>query len=375
MADFRSFFTDEPETEYVPAPSGPVSSGARQFRNALPNPDLDVPIGKSITHDLVDRTGPATFGGMTRGSERARPDILTPVGYAGSTEPQRRDPAAPRASQIAEAPRQSTAGAKQPTHREAERRSAAELEKFTIANEVNRIEQQTRRFLRHAKIANAASPHVKSAPFGHLAPHIHVPKSIEAMERYLDGTGGVVRYDPAWMLQNEGLRAPARLNEQRYVEWITGRRIPKKPEERIFERPRALHDGQTFTAGTPFEAAYGFDKDETSDHHLLLGTGYVSSRGRFEFTRKGNSIEVRGVVDQKIDDPFDWNKGQVTRFGAYEIRHDDMILLSRFGKARVFTVRSDWRRAFTGRIRIEPDVQSGQNRILGLEAARWTDAK
>jgi hypothetical protein len=52
-----------------------------------------------------------------------------------------------------------------------------------------------------------------------------------------------------------------------------------------------------------------------------------------------------------------------------------MIFLNRFGKARIFTVRSDWRRAFTGRIRIQPDARSGQNRILGLEAAKWTDAK
>ena len=139
-----------------------------------------------------------------------------------------------------------------------------------------------------------------------------------------------------------------------------------------------LRDGQSIKDGTPFDGEYGFDKakDKLSDHRLLLGTGFIKANGKFSFTRNGNSIEVTGVVQQKISDPFDWNPGQVTSFGlGQKIIHDDMIWLEKHGKAKPFEVRSVWQRKVTWRLQIVRDPATGAKRIVGVGQPKWNDAK
>ena len=142
-----------------------------------------------------------------------------------------------------------------------------------------------------------------------------------------------------------------------------------------------IKNGQSITDGTPFDGEYGFDKvkDRSSDHRLLLGTGFIKSKGKFTFTRYGNSIEVTGVVGQKISDPFDFHSGKKFEFQKYGFKEvvesDEMIWLAKYGKAKPFEVRSVWRRKFTWRLRIVRDPATGAKRIVGVGKPQWTDAK
>jgi len=117
-------------------------------------------------------------------------------------------------------------------------------------------------------------------------------------------------------------------------------------------------------------------KDRFSDQRLLLVTGFVFSNGKFIFSRKGNTITVTGIVEQKISDPFDWKKGSVRSFGfGLEIRHDDMLWLEKHAKAKPFLVRSVWRRKLSWKLQIVHDPKTGTKRIVGVGRPNWSDAK
>jgi len=55
--------------------------------------------------------------------------------------------------------------------------------------------------------------------------------------------------------------------------------------------------------------------------------------------------------------------------------YDDMIWLEKYGKAKVFEVRSVWRRKFTWRLRIVREPNTGEEAIIGVGNPRWVDAK
>ena len=81
-------------------------------------------------------------------------------------------------------------------------------------------------------------------------------------------------------------------------------------------------------------------------------------------------------VEQKISDPFEWKAGKVTSLGfGQKIKHDDMIWLEKFGKAKPFEVRSVWRRKITWRLKIVRDPKTGAKRIVGVGQPQWSDAK
>ena len=264
-----------------------------------------------------------------------------------------------------------------PTHREAERTSMRSFR----TGEAKDIDRKIRVFLLEARAANLGSKAIRALGGGEDLPNVKIGNTIDAMQRFVDGIGGVKDYDPKWMLGHKVLDGAAKRIEGHFVNWLSGARIPNDPKERIIGRLLAIKPGHPITASTPFDARYKFDnvRDKTSDHRLLLGDGFIKASGAFTFARRGNMIEVTGSVENKISDPFDWTPGRVNKFEKYgikrEIRHDDMIKLQRYGKAKPFTVRSVWRRKITWRLKIVRDPNTGKNRLVGVGRPRWSDSK
>ena len=205
----------------------------------------------------------------------------------------------------------------------------------------------------------------------------NIDKTIDAMQRFVDGTGGVKDYDPKWILSDKTMRQTSERINRHYVDRFVGKGLESKELDEFVQKIKALKPNQQITDTIKFDGRYEL-KGET-DHRLLLGNGFIKASGKFTFTRKGNIIEVRGTAVHKVNDPFDWTPGRVNKFEKagikLEIRHDEMIKLQKYGKAKPFIVRSVWRRNFVGRIRIEQIPGTNRIRIIGFESSRWTDAK
>ncbi|MHA1572289.1 MAG: hypothetical protein ACTSWM_10735, partial [Alphaproteobacteria bacterium] len=251
--------------------------------------------------------------------------------------------------------------------------NSPEIQKKTEA-----IKKKMQEFLRLAKLANGLSPYVPRIPIVPGIPSIRIDETIKAMEYFLKGDGGVKNYDPKWMLENPRLRAAAKRNETNFEKWMTGKNKNEDERLRIGRVLLGIKDGQIIRESTPFQGEYRFDrvKDRFSDQRLLLINGHVFSNGKFTFSRKGNIITVTGMVEQKISDPFDWKKGSVRLFGfGVEIRHDDMLWLEKYAKAKPFEVRSVWRRKLSWKLKIVHDPNTGARRIVGVGRPNWSDAK
>jgi hypothetical protein len=157
---------------------------------------------------------------------------------------------------------------------------------------------------------------------------------------------------------------------------MIGKPKPKDPSQAIARRILALRPGQSITDSEPFEGRYKFQlpRDRFSDHRLLLGNGFIRANGRFTFSRNGSIIEVTGVIENRIRDPFDFEEGRVARFlPGIEVRHDDMIKLEQHGRAKTFMVRSTWRRRIKGRLRIVPIPGTKSSRLVWIGSPEWTD--
>lgn len=308
-------------------------------------------------------------GGMPRTIVPGAPDP------SGGPEPSGARPSRDTMEDFRKADRESMKGLEtpkkpKPSHREAERSSEQSL--------TRKIEEEARAFLQRAKIVNRiskdAEPIRKIPPYQNV-PRIRIDEAIKAFERYLDGKGGVVTYDPQWMLAHPKLRDAARRNEENYAGWISGRLVPRNPKQRIFDRLLALKDGEAIFSAKRFDGRYLFDSknDRFSDHRLLLGDGFIKASGQFAFSRKGNIITIKGTVEQKISDPYDFTSGRSFSAFGERMSHDDLIWLERYGKAKVFEVHSVWRRKLVWRLRISRDQQTGSRRIEGIGLPRWRD--
>jgi len=252
--------------------------------------------------------------------------------------------------------------------------ASRESERRRLTRELDQLERNARQKLLAAKRLYNASRigRIVAVPM----PDVRVDNGFKAWERYLDGTGGAVDYDPRWILRHKKLQAAAKSIEGNYRDWIIGDLETDNPSRAIVDRLLTLKSGQSLTATEPFDGRYKFDlpADRFSDHRLLLGNGYIRAKGNSSFSRKGSIIEVNGVIENRIRDPFDFEKGRVTRFlPGIEVRHDDMIRLEQHGRAKRFMVRSTWRRRIKGRLRIVPIPGTKSSRLVWIGRPEWTD--
>jgi len=379
---------------------------AYQARNGLTPDGLVNPDGETIgriKQDLTETLGPRAMGGDDDADGAGPGARLIPVQSTGRSplerpsEPSDRDRQARQ--EFLEASRESERRLRQQQKSEEARRQRQEFlrasrdserrlkqqekEAFLEASreserhlnrELDEIERSARRLLFGAKRLNEA------AMVGRIVrptmPDVRVDNAIGAWERYLDGTGGAVDYDPRWILRHKRLKAAANSIERNYQNWIVGDLKTDDPSRAIADRLLTLRSGQSITVKEPFDGRYKFElpEDRFSDHRLLLGNGFIRATGNFTFSRKGSTIEINGVIENRIRDPFDFTKGRVTRFlPGVEVRHDDMIRLEQHGRAKRFMVRSTWRRRIEGRLRIVPIPGTKSSRLVWIGRPKWTN--
>ena len=88
----------------------------------------------------------------------------------------------------------------------------------------------------------------------------------------------------------------------------------------------------------------------------------MESHGKFEFTRDGDVIHVRGTIYHFWSDTYDWKPGEVTfipNLTKSRIAHDDMLALRDFGDAEFFTSHSAWQKEVTGTLTLRNGIAAG----------------
>jgi peptidoglycan hydrolase-like protein with peptidoglycan-binding domain len=251
-----------------------------------------------------------------------------------------------------------------PTHRQAERHS-----ELKAAKQVKEFEAKYRRLVARAKW------------FNNNVPGVNLDRTIAGTKRYLDGVGGVVRYDPDWLRDHAEVRTAQDRVLGHFANWMKGKPLkPGSPSPSVIGKILALKSNGSLDDGTDRSAFVRFERPSLlkkfSDLRLASGTSNIKGIGRFRFTRKGNIIRVTGTIQQNWRDVFDFTPGAKTELRiegmGMTVDHDEMIFLHRMGRAKPFRMRSTWNRAVTGEIRIAKDPRTGKDRIVGV-TLKWAD--
>ncbi|MDH3234267.1 MAG: peptidoglycan-binding protein [Alphaproteobacteria bacterium] len=238
-----------------------------------------------------------------------------------------------------------------------------------LPEQVKELDRKYRRMLRGAKIVR------------NNVPMIDIDRSISAFERYLNGTGGTVRYNPDWVRGQSVIQRAEKRVLNHFADWLRGKPLksgglPPSVTDNILK----LKPGASFSDGTDRSAVALFGKpsrfDRTTDFFNLSKDSTIKGFGNFRFTRKGNIVHVTGTIEQNWRDTFDFTPGRTIQVGigrlGVKVETDELIFLERLGQARRFQLRSKWRRSVTGQIKLEKDAATGKNRIVGV-TLKWTD--
>jgi hypothetical protein len=331
---------------------------AYQARNGLAADGLVNPDGETlgrIKQDLTETLGPGALAGGDDGADGSEPDARFIPVQGPSRRPYGAPPEQPARKNErdrAEFQRQS---------RESERR---------IPDQVKELDRWHRDLLGLAKDAQSQARR--------LTPN----RSIAAFERYLNGTGGTVSYDPAWIRTQPIIKRAENRVLSHFGNWMQGKRLrPGAFPPDIASKILKLKPGESVSGDTDRSAAARFVnppwRDKITDFYNLSKDSNVKGIGNFSFTRKGNTIHVTGTIQQNWRDTYDFAPGQTFRFPPrspvyIEVKSDDLIFLYRMGKARPFQLRSSWQRQVVGQIRIVRNPQTGKEEIGSL-TLKWAD--
>lgn len=186
------------------------------------------------------------------------------------------------------------------------------------------------------------------------------PRGAANLERFLDGDGGTELYDPDELLGFSPVQEAESKNEFRFQDWMLGKQDVEDPTHEVHSKLNALGDGDSLDDGTNWIAtgAFGLSEEER-DLHLAIGGFNLHSRGKFQFTRNGGVIHVRGTIFHSRSDVYDWKRGDRTFIPSTAmpiIEHDDMLALRDFGDAEFFTSHSAWQKDVTGTLTLTNGV-------------------
>ncbi|MGE4220126.1 MAG: hypothetical protein AB7G39_11810 [Alphaproteobacteria bacterium] len=106
---------------------------------------------------------------------------------------------------------------------------------------------------------------------------------------------------------------------------------------------------------------------DLSDFYLAFGKSSVIGNGRFNTTKKGDTIYIEGVVRHRINDAYDFKKDGFLANGALRLQNHH--------GAKVFTMRAEWTRRVTGTIRLSPDKgrQTARHEQKTAITLQWDD--
>lgn len=195
----------------------------------------------------------------------------------------------------------------------------------------------------------------------------------EALERFLDGTGGVMRLGANWLRGFGEMQDAEQHVHQHFEDWITGDRTPTAHAERIKENLLNLQDGQSFTRSSYWEA--DFEPIFSPALNGVVGNSNIRGYGDFRFARRRNEILFEGVVKYVLDDRYDWEEGKWTllpkwQFPPEPVLHDHALLLQAHRGARPFKLHSEWRQRVEGAVAVSFGRSSED---FGTIRAEWSD--
>jgi len=238
-----------------------------------------------------------------------------------------------------------------------------------LPQQVKELDRKYRHLLRLARIGEL------------IAPNESPRRAINAFERYLDGKGGTVRYDPRWVRSQPAIKRGEDRVLAHFVDWLCGKPLKAGgPPPSVSANILKLKPAASFSDGTDRSAAALFGKplptDKFTDFFNLSKDSTIKGFGNFSFSRNGNTIRVTGTIEQNWRDTFDFAPGRTIHLPIKEVgvkvETDELIFLRGVGKARPFQLRSAWRRRVTGQIRVAKNPNTGKNEIVEV-TLKWAD--
>lgn len=215
-----------------------------------------------------------------------------------------------------------------------------------------------------------------------------------ALEHFLQVDGAPVIYDHQEFLESPTARAAEAMDNQHNINWMLGTH-PKswwpfahRPNE-IKENLLAMKDGETIHSGDHWDAVLPYPNPRLAlealvpdwkppstdaDWYGTIGEAQLESDSGFEFTRTGDAIDFRGIVEYDFGEDFDFELDRrdfpapaAQGFLPWVLSQEQGVAMQKLGIGKPYYTTSQWNRPVTGTLRLNPDG------TLELERIDWGD--
>jgi hypothetical protein len=186
-------------------------------------------------------------------------------------------------------------------------------------------------------------------------------QAADNLERFLDGTGEPLRFSRDEAREFRPIKAAEAENERRFE---NGTFLGKTKNDKLNEKLTSLKEGETSELEDHWVYRYGPVGSAKNlvggeaDFYFAFGQTYVTSKARFEATRRGHTIYIEGEVSHSWDDKYDFEEDQPGGAGA--------LMLQEHRGAAPFQFGARWRRKVSGTV----DIRDGR---LTHPKFQWTD--
>lgn len=174
------------------------------------------------------------------------------------------------------------------------------------------------------------------------------------LQRFLEGTGspapGAEPLLSADFLRGHfAVRAAERVNQERF-------------ERTLKKIAGEMKDGETREFTDYWDRA--FMAFPISELYYASGTSQLTSKGTFELSKTGDKVTVRGHVDHRWHDDYNWNKGALAEVPGFgKVSDDDALLLKQYRGAKDFEMVTEWQQTVTGTIAGGSDLGVGPHLV------------
>jgi hypothetical protein len=193
------------------------------------------------------------------------------------------------------------------------------------------------------------------------------------LDHYLDGSGEPMRIPAEDMVKSDSLNGAMKTNRERFEDSMSKGSVKKKwwgrQDHPFKDQILNMKDGEIKTLDAPnrTDGIDTWDRDIEPGGHFLkldprkeLGLGHVKvkSKGKFEATRTGDTLQILGNVDHEVKDRYDFSEGFM--FGHFKGKETK-------GEAKSFDIEGKKRDKVDGHIKIK-------NGEIEDSSFEWDDA-